>query len=198
MGATNINNQAGNGTPGGYKQLARGSTNGTDRAAGLQRYEKQISLALWWARIIASLHAISQFLALCNIIWASVVLLNAFAPSLRLLDFVFIGYLLVLEGIRCASASFFARLPARAVAHLSQDPKRIVHSNDGLSPVAHYARSCSQIVQLILILPSFLISSLQSSTCRSTHTIQISAICRTLSASSTAWSPSAPSLPSLI
>eukprot|EP00250_Pteridium_aquilinum_P022371 c25361_g1_i7 orf=249-1544(+) len=134
---------------------------GIDRATPVASYEAELSTAVQAARGVGSLHALSRFLALCNLTWATVVLLGAFASKLLPHDFAFVVGLIVLEATRLASAAFFTRLLNRTLVSLSQDPKKIHHNEDGQYSYAHRARIFSHFLQGILISPSFILPAIR-------------------------------------
>lgn len=127
---------------------------GVNRENPMKLYEAELKEARVWARIIGILYAISQFLAYCNLTWATVALLGAFLPSLHSLDFAFVTCLIFVEAGRLASASFFMRLLKRPLAYSSQDPKHIKHSADAHYSFSRRARFCSNVLQFILLAPS--------------------------------------------
>eukprot|EP00250_Pteridium_aquilinum_P022368 c25361_g1_i4 orf=175-1761(+) len=134
---------------------------GIDRATPVASYEAELSTAVQAAWAVGCLHALSRFLALCNLTWATVVLLGAFASKLLPHDFAFVVGLIVLEATRLASAAFFTRLLNRTLVSLSQDPKKIHHNEDGQYSYAHRARIFSHFLQGILISPSFILPAIR-------------------------------------
>lgn len=136
-----------------------GRNEGVRRAEPIEEYEKGLRDAWRWACAIGSLHACSRFLAFCNLSCATAVLLGAFVPYLVPIDFKLVVLLVLLEGVRLSSASFFARLLTRALAYLSQDPKKINHGQDEHYPRAQYARIGSQLLQIIFISPGLIMST---------------------------------------
>eukprot|EP00250_Pteridium_aquilinum_P026300 c32809_g1_i1 orf=1-996(-) len=112
-------------------------------------FTEELSKARWAARLVALLLAFSRFLAFCNLTWATVVLLGAFVSSLHLIDFFFVALLLLLEGARLASVSFFIQLLSR-----SPDPS---HCHRYLTDQST-ARVLSPSLQVPLISVSFICS----------------------------------------
>ncbi|MCO5597739.1 hypothetical protein L7F22_051820 [Adiantum nelumboides] len=137
---------------------SQGSSNPQTRNKGPSRlkiYERRLRKARWAARIVGSFYNLATFLTLCNLTWATVVLLGAFVSYLRFVDYAMVTSLLLLEAIRLASAAFFTILLTHGLARQSQDPENIIHGRDDHYRRAPVFRIISSILQIILILPSF-------------------------------------------
>lgn len=128
-----------------------------DRELLINSYERDMAEASRAARAVGSLYALSRFLEICSLTWATVVLLGAFVSNLTHYDFALVTALLVLEAARLASAAFFSQLVTTPLAFLSQNPESLHHDEDDQYKRAWRARLISQIFQFLLISPSIVL-----------------------------------------
>ncbi|MCO5600855.1 hypothetical protein L7F22_054971 [Adiantum nelumboides] len=133
----------------------------TSISASPDIYERKLHKARWAARTVGSFYSLSTFIALCSLTWATVVLLGAFVDDLHSVDYIMVTSLLLLEAIRLASAAFFTILLTHGLARSSQDPQNIIHGKDDHYRRALAARILSSLLQMALILPSFVCPIIQ-------------------------------------
>ncbi|KAH7438749.1 hypothetical protein KP509_04G029900 [Ceratopteris richardii] len=123
----------------------------------LDEYDRRLASIRYVALFVGCLYKVWTFLALCNLTWASVVLLGAFVDELQFADYAMVTFLLIFEAVRLASAAFFTILLTHGLARGSQNPESIKHGKDYHYPRALFTRTFSYLIQPVLVAPAVIL-----------------------------------------
>ncbi|KAH7438750.1 hypothetical protein KP509_04G030000 [Ceratopteris richardii] len=123
----------------------------------LDGYDRRLASVRYLALFVGCVYKVWNFLALCNLTLASVVLLGAFIDELHLADYAMVTFLLIFEAIRLASADFFTILLTHGLARGSQNPENMRHREDYHYSRSLFTRTFSYLIQPVLVAPSVIL-----------------------------------------
>eukprot|EP00249_Psilotum_nudum_P003528 c16942_g1_i1 orf=1-1053(-) len=121
-----------------------------DRDDIIKDYELKLHKVRRAAYVTAGLQSITHFLALCNLTWATVVLLGGFVSTLASWDFYVVSCLLLIDAGRYSTTLFFSKMVTKG----SQNPEKL-RLMDFQPSLADLIRIIALVGQVIFVLPSF-------------------------------------------